>query len=153
MRNEESTRHRSRQPRQRHADGIGCQVEPAAVASGSEVLLHQLQHAAHRDGSQKSPEEELPVVGLTMLTQILQPDDATGAAIHHYVDPLVDEHHIVEWGLRQERSERKNPYQTDADHRKRVFSDNLILKTHIYLQFWRKIKNYFILLQQNHEKN
>ncbi len=57
-----------------------------------------------------------------MAAQVLYPDDATRAAIHHQVGPLVDKRHIVERRLRKDRGQRQDPDKDDTADRKWVLS-------------------------------
>jgi hypothetical protein len=61
--------------------------------------------------------------------------------------PFVDELHIVEWCFWKERYKRKYPNYQDTDARKRVVFDEMKDNSHVFMQFWCKIKNLFIFLQ------
>ena len=83
--------------------------------SSRTVFLQQFQDAAHDDGGQPGPDEELLVIVDLVLEGVFDPQDGEGAAVHDKVNPLVDELDVVERRLREERHERKHPDQQDED--------------------------------------
>ena len=86
------------------------------------VGLEQFEHTAHQNGHQEGPEEQLLVIETGVTAQVLDPDDAARAAIHHQVGPLVDKRHIVERRLREDGGQRQNPDKDDTADRKWVLS-------------------------------
>lgn len=81
------------------------------------------------------------------MAQVFKPDDAARATIHDEVRPLVDELDIIKWCLREKRRQREHPNEHDAEQGKRVFSDKLDKKVHLFFNFCCKSTNYFVFLQ------
>jgi len=87
-------------------EGIGGEVEPVAIAvTAGAILLQEFEESAHEDGQQEGVEEQLLVVEATVVAEVFEPDDGAGASIHDEVGPLVDECHVVEWCLWEDRCE------------------------------------------------
>ena len=80
------------------------------------VGLEQFEHTAHQDRGQEGPEEQLLVIETAVAAQVLDPDDAARAAIHHQVGPLVDKRHIIERSLREDGGQRQNPDKDDTTY-------------------------------------
>ena len=88
------------------AEGIGGEVEPVAIAvTAGAVGLQEFEESAHKDGQQEGVEEQLLIVEATVAAEVFEPHDATGASIHDKVGPFVDECHVVEWCLWEDRRE------------------------------------------------
>ena len=89
-----------------HTEGIGGEVEPVAIAvTAGAILLQEFEESAHEDGQQEGVEEQLLVVKAIVAAEVFEPDDGAGASVHDQVGPLVDECHVVEWCLWEDRCE------------------------------------------------
>lgn len=87
-------------------EGIGGEVEPVAIAvTAGAILLQEFEESAHEDGQQEGVEEQLLVVKAIVAAEVFEPDDGAGASVHDEVGPFVDECHVVEWCLREDRRE------------------------------------------------
>ena len=87
-------------------EGIGGEVEPVAIAvAAGAVGLQEFEESAHEDGQQEGVEEQLLVVKAIVAAEVFEPNDGAGASIHDEVCPFVDECHVVEWCLREDRRE------------------------------------------------
>lgn len=103
---EEAVEEESDEDAEEDTEGIGGEVEPVAIAvTAGAILLQEFEESAHEDGQQEGVEEQLLVVEATVVAEVFEPDDGAGASIHDEVGPLVDECHVVEWCLWEDRCE------------------------------------------------
>ena len=103
---EEAIKEEADEGAEEDTEGIGGEVEPVAIAvTAGAVGLQEFEESAHEDGQQEGVEEQLLVVKAIVAAEVFEPDDGAGASVHDQVGPLVDECHVVEWCLREDRRE------------------------------------------------